>query len=69
MTALQSAQHEAAAALIVPGARLELTNCHGRTAADLATGLPDWLHKGLLGDATECERVCAMALDYVHFSC
>ena len=55
--ALHSGHHEAAAALIVCGARL-----HG------ATGLPPWLQRGLDGDPTDCEQVCAMALEHVQFS-
>ena len=64
MAALQSAQHEAAAALIVAGASLEIQNCRGWRAEDFARGqsIPEWLQKGLSGDISDCEMVTTLAL-------
>ena len=64
MAALQSAQHEAAAALISAGARLDIANYHGRTAADFAQGhsISEWLQLGLQGHMAECRRVAYIAL-------
>ena len=63
MAAMQSAQHDCAAALIAAGARLDLRNCRNWTAADFAQGqeLPSFLQKGLQGDRTECRRVASLA--------
>eukprot|EP00439_Symbiodinium_sp_Y106_P062319 s3946_g9.t1 len=64
MLAMQSANHEAAAALIAAGARLDLKNCRGWTAADFAKGqlIPAFLQQGLDGDPSECHRVAALAV-------
>ena len=64
MAALQSAQHEGAAALIVAGASLEIKNCRGWRAEDFARGesIPLWLQRGLSGDPSECEMVTTLAL-------
>ena len=64
MAAIQSAQYEGAAALIAAGARLDIKNCRGWTAADFARGhaIPEWLQKGLEGDPSECERVASLAI-------
>ena len=61
MAAIHSAQHEAAAALIAAGAKLDTANCRGWRAADFARGqcMPDWLQQGLAGNASECQRVCS----------
>ena len=68
MAALQSAQHEGAAALIAAGARLDIKNCRGWTAADFARGhaIPEWLQKGLEGDPSECRRVSSLAVPDGH---
>ena len=51
MGALQSAEHEAAAALIANGARLDVKNRRGWTATHFAgESIPTWLRKGLEGD-------------------
>ena len=70
MGALQSAQHEGAAALIALGARLDIKNLRGWTAMDFAKeeSIPEWLHQGLEGDTAECDRVTALALAYVEAS-
>ncbi|CAE7733257.1 DHCR24 [Symbiodinium sp. CCMP2456] len=69
MQAIQSAQFEAAAALIAAGARLDLRNGRNWTAADLALHqtIPDFLRLGLQGDPSECQRVSLLALsrDYI----
>ena len=64
MAALMSAQHEGAAALIAAGARLDLRNRRGYTAADFAQGgaIPTWLQQGLQGDSSGCQRVTSLAL-------
>ena len=63
MGALQSAQHEGAAALIAAGARLDIMDYLCRKAADFATeSIPIWLQKGLQGDLSECRRVTFLAL-------
>ena len=64
MQAIRSAQYEAAAALIAAGARLDLRNCRHWKAADFAEGqsIPDFLQLGLEGDASQCRRVCSLAL-------
>ncbi|CAE7388613.1 ANKRD44, partial [Symbiodinium sp. KB8] len=56
MQAIRSAQHEAAAALVAAGARLDLCNCRKWTAADFARGqsIPHFLQLGLEGDPSEC---------------
>ena len=63
MAALQSGQYEAAAALMMSRARLDLANCHGWTAADFARDqrLPYFVQQGLHGDPSSCERICALA--------
>ena len=63
MQAIRSAQFEAAAALIAAGARLDLCNCRGWTAADFARGqlVPHFLQLGLQGDPSECRRVASLA--------
>ena len=67
MAALQSAQHEGAAALIALGARVDIKNLRGWTAMDLAkdVSIPHWLRQGLEGDTAECDRVTALALPCV----
>ncbi|CAE7549321.1 ANK2 [Symbiodinium microadriaticum] len=64
MLAIRSGQFEAAAALIVAGARLDLCNCRNWTAVDFARGqsLPRFLQLGLEGDRSECRRVSSLAL-------
>ena len=64
MQAIQSAQFEAAAALISFGAKLDLRNGRNWTAADFAKGqsIPHFLQLGLQGDPSECHTVCALAL-------
>ncbi|CAE7273959.1 Trpa1 [Symbiodinium sp. CCMP2592] len=64
MQAIRSAQFEAAAALIAAGARLDLRNGQGWSAADFARGqaIPDFLRLGLEGDPSECRRVSSLAL-------
>lgn len=63
MAAVLSAQHEAAAALIASGARLELCNGRGWRAVDFASqAIPSWLRQGLEGDPEECRRVALLAL-------
>ena len=64
MQAMRSAQYEAAAALIASGAKLEIRNCRGWTAADFAVGqsIPAFLLKGLGGDPSECKWVTSLAL-------
>ena len=61
MQAIRSAQFEAAASLIAAGARLDLCNCRGWTAADFARGqsVPRFLQLGLQGDPCECRRVAS----------
>ena len=63
MAAMQTAQHEGAAALIASGARLDLRNCRNWTAADFSRGeeLPSFLQKGLQGERAECQRVASLA--------
>ena len=63
MQAIRSAQFEAAAALIAAGARLDLCNCRGWTAADFARGqsVPRFLQLGLQGDPCECRTVASLA--------
>ena len=70
MAALQTAQHEGAAALISLGARLDVKNLRGWTALDFAKeqSIPQWLRQGLEGDTAECDRVTALALPYVETS-
>ncbi|CAE7750568.1 ANK2 [Symbiodinium microadriaticum] len=65
MHAVRTAQYEAAAALIAAGANLELRNCRGFTAADLAkdASVPSFLQEGLHGNRVECQRVCSLALE------
>ena len=64
MSALMSAQHEGAAALIAAGARLDLRNRRGWTVADFARegAIPTWLQQGLQGDPSGCQRVTSLAL-------
>ncbi|CAE7354754.1 anks1b [Symbiodinium microadriaticum] len=64
MAAVFSSQYEGAAALIAAGAKLELRNCRGFSAADFAKrrSLPDFLEQGLLGDRLACQRVTTLAL-------
>ena len=64
MGALQAAQHEAAAALISFGARVDIKNLRGWTAMDFAkdVSIPQWLQQGLEGDTAECDRVTALTL-------
>ncbi|CAE7480238.1 anks1b [Symbiodinium sp. CCMP2592] len=64
MQAIRSGQYEAAAALIAAGAKLEIQNHRGWTAADFGkhTSLPHFLQQGLAGDQSECKRVSALAL-------
>ena len=64
MFALQTGQYEGAAALITAGARLDLKNCRGWTAADFARGqsLPDFLQQALDGDLSGCKTVSSLAL-------
>ena len=64
MAAIMSGQFEGAAALIAAGARLDLKNCRGCTAADFARdqSIPDFLQCGLEGDTSECIRVTSLAL-------
>ncbi|CAE7515570.1 Asb3 [Symbiodinium natans] len=64
MAALQSAQYQGAAALIAAGARLDIQNCQGWTAADFAIGqsVPGFLQQGLNGDPSECDRVSSLDL-------
>ncbi|CAE7360324.1 ASB3 [Symbiodinium natans] len=69
MATLQTAQYEGAAALIAAGARLDIRNCRGFTAADFARGqpIPEFLQAGLAGDPEECERVTSLALSEDYF--
>lgn len=64
MAALQSAQYEAAAALIAQGCRLDIKNGRGWTAADFASNhsIPQFLQQGLQGNPLECCRVTSLAL-------
>ena len=64
MAAVFSSQHEGAAALIAAGAKLELRNSRGFSAADFAKkrSLPEFLEQGLVGDRSACRRVTAVAL-------
>lgn len=70
MNGIQSQQYEGCAALIVAGARLDLSNGRGWTAHDFARhqAIPVWLQQGLEGDAEDCEAVCALALPHVEAS-
>ena len=63
MAALRSGQYEGAAALIAAGARLDLKNSRGFTAADFARGqsIPEFLQRGLEGNPSECHRVSSLA--------
>eukprot|EP00439_Symbiodinium_sp_Y106_P074220 s334_g14.t1 len=63
MHAVRMANYEAAAALIANGARLDLRDPHGFSAADFAKGqsIPHFLQKGLDGDPSECEKVISLA--------
>ncbi|CAE7417646.1 ANK1 [Symbiodinium natans] len=65
MAAIKSGQYEGAAALITAGARLDIRNCHNRTAADWAQEypVPAFLHEALEGDPSECQRICSLALE------
>ena len=64
MQSIQTAQWEAAAALIAAGARIDLRNTRNRAAADFARGqsIPYYLQMGLDGDAAQCSRVSSLAL-------
>ena len=64
MAAILSGQFEGAAALIAAGARLDLKNCRGWTAADFARSqwIPEFLQRGLEGDPSECIRVTSLAM-------
>ena len=63
MQAIRSGQYEAAAALLAAGASVKLHNSRKWTAKDFAKGksIPDFLHLGLDGDTSECQRVCSLA--------
>jgi len=63
MAALITGQFEGAAALIAKGARLDLRNSRGFTAADLAAELPvpDFIQEALNGRTAACERVSDLA--------
>ena len=62
MAALQSAQHEGAAALIAQGARLDIKNRQGWAASDFAISIPQFLQEGLKGDPSECRKIASLAL-------
>ncbi|CAE7823293.1 mlkA [Symbiodinium microadriaticum] len=64
MAAIMSAQYEGAAALIASGARLDLRNSRGWTAADFAAGhlLPDFLREAFQGCMDSSQRVADVAL-------
>ena len=72
MAAVQSGQHEAAAALISSGAKVDLRNYRNWLAADFARGaaIPSFLQQGFAGDIAECRRLASLALSdgYVEIS-
>ena len=59
-----SGQYEGAAALIGAGARLDLRNSRGWTAADFAHGhaVPHFLTEAFEGQLEGCQRITALAL-------
>ena len=63
MTAIMSGQHEAAAALIAVGARLDLRNSRNWSAQDFAEkpSMPDFLVQAFQGQREGCMRVSALA--------
>ena len=68
MLAINSSQYAGAAALIAAGAKLDMRNLRGWTAADFAKGqsVPDFLLQAFEGSPEECERVAEVARgDYV----
>ncbi|CAE7227478.1 Ankrd52, partial [Symbiodinium natans] len=64
MAALLSAQYEGAAALIAAGARIDLRNARGCTAAELVREqvLPRFLVEALQGRPQECQDITDMIL-------
>eukprot|EP00439_Symbiodinium_sp_Y106_P011711 s1644_g1.t2 len=67
MFAMLNSNHECAAALIASGARLDLRNWRGCTAADLARHhfLPDFLKEAFEGRVEACRRVALLARGFV----
>ena len=61
--ALLESQYEGAAVLIAAGARLDVPNARGCSAADLISdqSAPDFLLQALEGNLEECKRVSIMA--------
>ncbi|CAE7199345.1 unnamed protein product [Symbiodinium natans] len=59
MAAMQSAQHEGAAALIALNASLEMRNCRAWRAADFVQGqaIPEFLQQALEGNPAECQKL------------
>ena len=70
MFAMLNSNHECAAALIASGARLDLRNWRGCTAADLARHhfLPDFLKEAFEGRVEACRRVALLARGFVEVS-
>jgi len=68
MLAIISSQYGGAAALVAAGAKLDMRNLRGWTAADFANGqsLPAFLLQAFNGNPEECERIAELACgDYV----
>ena len=65
MQTLQTAQWEAAAALIAAGARTDLRNSRNRSTAEFVRGqsIPPFLQMALDGDPSECRRVSSLAME------
>ena len=65
MLAVNTSQYAGAAALVAAGARLDIRNLRGWSAADFAKGqsMPGFLMQALEGNPTECLRVSAIASD------
>ncbi|CAK9113771.1 Serine/threonine-protein phosphatase 6 regulatory ankyrin repeat subunit B (PP6-ARS-B) (Serine/threonine-protein phosphatase 6 regulatory subunit ARS-B) (Ankyrin repeat domain-containing protein 44) [Durusdinium trenchii] len=68
MLAMLTAQYEGAAALVAAGARVDVRNSHGLTAADLAEGqlVPEFLLEAFAGRPAACQTVTLRALSSAH---
>lgn len=62
MQAVMGGQWEAAATLLARGARADMRNARGSTAADLARSPPPFIAQAFHGDSSGCLRVASLAL-------